>query len=139
MLAPASRFSKTVATGIRVPRKTHAPLTFPDPSYGQMALREAVKQHLIQGPRIVTAGNFISLTGGHGDGVALAPEWALPRPPNIADTVEEVATAVRRDTHAASHKFAKSSEVEAALIRGVSQAVGPLSDGTRARDLLRDR
>jgi hypothetical protein len=28
-LAPASRFSKTVATGIRVPRKTHAPLTFP--------------------------------------------------------------------------------------------------------------
>src|SRR5436190_21975218 len=29
MLAPASRFSKTVATGIRVPRKTQAPLTFP--------------------------------------------------------------------------------------------------------------
>src|SRR5271167_4082847 len=29
MLAPASMFSKTVATGIRVPRKTHAPLTFP--------------------------------------------------------------------------------------------------------------
>jgi hypothetical protein len=28
MLAPASRFSKIVATGIRVPRKTHAPLTF---------------------------------------------------------------------------------------------------------------
>src|SRR5258708_1518330 len=28
-LAPASRFSKTVATGMRVPRKTQAPLTFP--------------------------------------------------------------------------------------------------------------
>jgi hypothetical protein len=26
---PASRFSNTVCTGIRVPRKTHAPLTFP--------------------------------------------------------------------------------------------------------------
>src|ERR1700676_5169865 len=26
MLEPASRFSKTVATGIRVPRNTHAPL-----------------------------------------------------------------------------------------------------------------
>jgi hypothetical protein len=29
MLAPASRFSKTVATGMRVPLKTQAPLTFP--------------------------------------------------------------------------------------------------------------
>src|ERR1700690_4184734 len=29
MLAPASRFSKTVATGIRVPRKAQAPLTLP--------------------------------------------------------------------------------------------------------------
>src|SRR5713226_5522159 len=29
MLAPASRFSKTVATGMRVPLKTHAPLTLP--------------------------------------------------------------------------------------------------------------
>src|SRR5262249_51831416 len=29
MLAPASRFSKTVATGSRVPRNTHAPLTLP--------------------------------------------------------------------------------------------------------------
>src|SRR5713101_3348597 len=29
MLMPSSRFSKMVATGSRVPRKTHAPLTFP--------------------------------------------------------------------------------------------------------------
>lgn len=29
ILAPASRFSKTVATGMRVPGKTQAPLTFP--------------------------------------------------------------------------------------------------------------
>src|SRR5436305_12876840 len=29
MVIPSSRFSKTVATGRRVPRKTHAPLTFP--------------------------------------------------------------------------------------------------------------
>jgi hypothetical protein len=28
ILAPVSRFSNTVATGIRVPRKTQAPLTF---------------------------------------------------------------------------------------------------------------
>src|SRR5713226_6916674 len=29
MLAPASRFWKTMATGMRVPLSTHAPLTFP--------------------------------------------------------------------------------------------------------------
>src|SRR5690348_604605 len=29
MVAPDSRFSKTVATGMRVPRNTHAPLTLP--------------------------------------------------------------------------------------------------------------
>src|SRR2546427_9206570 len=29
MVRPSSRFSKTAETGMRVPRKTHAPLTFP--------------------------------------------------------------------------------------------------------------
>jgi imidazolonepropionase-like amidohydrolase len=68
-----------------------------DLSYGQIALRNAIKQGLIQGPRILTAGMFISLTGGHGDASSLAPEWELPRQPNIADTVADVDSAVRRD------------------------------------------
>jgi imidazolonepropionase-like amidohydrolase len=68
-----------------------------DPSYGQIALRNAIKQGLIQGPRILTAGMFISLTGGHGDVSSLAPEWELPRQPNIADSVADVDSAVRRD------------------------------------------
>src|SRR5215813_10089249 len=29
MLRPSSKFSKTAATGMRVPRNTHEPLTFP--------------------------------------------------------------------------------------------------------------
>src|SRR5437899_11818443 len=29
MVSPSSRFSNTAETGMRVPRKTHAPLTFP--------------------------------------------------------------------------------------------------------------
>jgi len=68
-----------------------------DPSYGQIALRNAIKQGLIQGPRILSAGMFISLTGGHGDVSSLAPEWELPRQPNIADSVDDVDSAVRRD------------------------------------------
>jgi imidazolonepropionase-like amidohydrolase len=68
-----------------------------DLSYGQLALRDAIKRGLIRGPRIVSAGNFISVTGGHGDADVLAPDQALPRRPNIADTVDEVSEAVRHD------------------------------------------
>ena len=68
-----------------------------DLAYGQLALRDAIKQGLIRGPRIVSAGNFVSLTGGHGDADVLAPDQALPRRPNIANTVDEVSDAVRRD------------------------------------------
>jgi imidazolonepropionase-like amidohydrolase len=68
-----------------------------DTGYGQLALRNSVERGLIKGPRMVSAGNFVSLTGGHGDADVLAPDKALARRPNIADTVDEVAVAVRRD------------------------------------------
>jgi imidazolonepropionase-like amidohydrolase len=68
-----------------------------DLAYGQFALRDAIKQGLIRGPRIVSAGNFISVTGGHGDYDVLSPDQAMPRRPNIADTVDEVSDAVRHD------------------------------------------
>jgi len=68
-----------------------------DLAYGQLALRDAIKQGLIRGPRIVSAGNFISVTGGHCDSDPLAPDKALPRRPNLADTVDEVSNAVRHD------------------------------------------
>jgi imidazolonepropionase-like amidohydrolase len=65
--------------------------------YGQLALRNAIKQGLLRGPRMVSAGNFVSVTGGHGDADVLAPDYAMPRRPNIADTVDQVSEAVRRD------------------------------------------
>jgi imidazolonepropionase-like amidohydrolase len=68
-----------------------------DQAYGQLALRDAIKEGLIRGPRIVSAGNFISVTGGHGDADVLSPDQALPRRPNLADTVDEASEAVRRD------------------------------------------
>jgi len=68
-----------------------------DLAYGQLALRNSINQGLVQGPRVVSAGNFISLTGGHGDADPLAPDQALPRRPNLADNVEEIGDAVRRD------------------------------------------
>ena len=69
----------------------------PDQGYGQLALRDSIKEGLIIGPRMVSAGSFISVNGGHGDMDFFAPDQAMPRRPNIADTVDQVAVAVRRD------------------------------------------
>ncbi len=68
-----------------------------DAQYGQFALRDSIAKGLIQGPRIVSAGGCVSVTGGHGDADFLAPNWALPRQPNLADSPDEIATIVRRD------------------------------------------
>ena len=68
-----------------------------DVGYGQLALKNSVEKGLIRGPRLLTAGGCISLTGGHGDSDVLAPDKSLPRGPNIADTVDQINVAVRRD------------------------------------------
>jgi imidazolonepropionase-like amidohydrolase len=68
-----------------------------DLAYGQFALRDSINQGLVRGPRMVSAGNFISVTGGHGDADPLAPDQALPRRPNLADNTDEISVAVRHD------------------------------------------
>ena len=68
-----------------------------DAFYGQFALRDSIKTGLVQGPRLLCAGSLVSITGGHGDGDSLSPEFALSRRPNIADTVNEMSVVVRRD------------------------------------------
>jgi len=68
-----------------------------DLGYGQLALRDSIEKGLIRGPRMVSAGNFVSVNGGHGDADVLASDQELPRRPNIADSVDAVSVAVRRD------------------------------------------
>jgi len=68
-----------------------------DLAYGQLALRDSIRMGLIKGPRMVSAGNFISVTGGHGDADVLAPDQALARRPNLADSVGDVSAAVRHE------------------------------------------
>jgi len=68
-----------------------------DPAYAQFALRDSIQKGLIRGPRMVSAGGCLSLTGGHGDDDVLAPDAGLLRRPNIADTPDEISSAVRRD------------------------------------------
>ena len=69
-----------------------------DLGYGQLALRDAINDGWIDGPRMQSSGNFVSLNGGHGDSEDfIAPDQELPRRPNIADTVDDVARAVLCD------------------------------------------
>jgi imidazolonepropionase-like amidohydrolase len=68
-----------------------------DPAYSQLALRLGVERGFFAGPRVVSAGGFMSLTGGHGEGNVLAPDQPMPQGPNIADTLDDLARAVRRD------------------------------------------
>jgi imidazolonepropionase-like amidohydrolase len=68
-----------------------------DLAYGQLALRNSIRMSLNEGPRMVSAGNFISVTGGHGDADVLAPDQALVRRPNLADSVDDISAAVRHD------------------------------------------
>jgi imidazolonepropionase-like amidohydrolase len=69
----------------------------PYSSYPQFALREGVAKGLITGPRIVSAGSFVSVTGGHGDSDMLSPDKPSLDQPNIADTVDDINRVVRRD------------------------------------------
>ncbi len=68
-----------------------------DPSYAQFALRDSINNGLIRGPRMVSAGSCVSLTGGHGDDDVLAPDAGLAPRPNIADSVDDISHVVRRD------------------------------------------
>lgn len=66
-------------------------------AYGQLALRDSIRLGLIRGPRMVSSGNCISVTGGHGDDDVLAPDQSIARRPNLADSVDQISMAVRRD------------------------------------------
>ncbi len=68
-----------------------------DPAYDTVAIRNAIARGMIAGPRVITAGVPISVTGGHNDLNALAPDVPMVKLPNIADTVDEMRAAVRHD------------------------------------------
>lgn len=64
-----------------------------------IALRNAINKGLITGPRILTSGNILSITGGHGDNTTGARHDLFDPPPGaeegIADGPDECQKAVR--------------------------------------------
>ena len=67
-----------------------------DVNYANFSVRDAVNRGWFPGPRIVAAGRFLSITGGHGDNNSVPPEHETQRE-NIVNGVEEMRKAVRRD------------------------------------------
>jgi imidazolonepropionase-like amidohydrolase len=67
-----------------------------DVNYANFSVRDAVNRGWFSGPRIVAAGRFLSITGGHGDDNSVPPERETQRE-NIVNGVEEMRKAVRRD------------------------------------------
>jgi len=66
------------------------------PSYANASLRDAIDRGWFPGPRMVVAGRFLSITGGHGDNNNVAPERETEGE-NIVNGMEEMRKAVRRD------------------------------------------
>jgi len=64
--------------------------------FGDVALRRTIEQGVVPGPRIVTAGNAIGITGGHCDDNGFAPGVVTSDPLHgVADGPEEAIKAVR--------------------------------------------
>jgi imidazolonepropionase-like amidohydrolase len=65
--------------------------------YPQFALRDSIASGIVDGPRMLCAGMLISMSGGHSDDDTTAVDFGMPKRANIADTVDELRVAVRRD------------------------------------------
>ncbi len=66
------------------------------PNYANVSVRDAVNRGWFPGPRIVVAGRYLSITGGHGDNNNVAPERETEGD-NIVNGVDDMRKAVRRD------------------------------------------
>lgn len=65
-------------------------------SYASVALRDSIAKGLVPGPRMWVATRSIGITGGHGDINGWSPNLLLPGTAEIADGIEEVRKAVRK-------------------------------------------
>jgi imidazolonepropionase-like amidohydrolase len=63
--------------------------------YVDVALRNAIDQGAVPGPRLMVSGNYVSSTGGAGDARQFSIYVDVPIVRNLADGAEEVTKAVR--------------------------------------------
>ncbi|NUO81266.1 amidohydrolase family protein [candidate division KSB1 bacterium] len=63
--------------------------------YADVGIRDAINQGIIMGPRLQVATRAIVITGGYGP-AGFDPRWEVPQGAEVADGVEGVRKAVRR-------------------------------------------
>jgi imidazolonepropionase-like amidohydrolase len=95
--------------------------------YVDVALRDAISQGAVPGPRLAVAGNYVSSTGGAGDARQFSIYVDVPIVRNLADGPEEVTKAVRTNFKNGAD-FIKILVTGAVLSKGISPGAQQYSD-----------
>lgn len=95
--------------------------------YVDVALRNAIDQGAVPGPRLLVAGNYVSSTGGAGDARQFSIYVDVPVVKNLADGPEEVTKAVRTNFKNGAD-FIKILATGAILSKGISPGAQQYSD-----------
>jgi imidazolonepropionase-like amidohydrolase len=95
--------------------------------YVDVALRNAIEQGAVPGPRLFVSGNYISSTGGAGDARQFSIYLDVPIVRNLADGPEEITKAVRTNFKNGAD-FVKILVTGAILSKGISPGRQQYSD-----------
>ncbi len=95
--------------------------------YVDVALRNAIEQGAVPGPRLLVAGNYVSSTGGAGDARQFSIYVDVPIVKNLADGPEEITKAVRTNFKNGAD-FIKILATGAVLSKGISPGSQQYSD-----------
>lgn len=95
--------------------------------YVDVALRNAIDEGAIPGPRLFVAGNYVSSTGGAGDARQFSIYVDVPVVRNLADGPDEVVKAVRTNFKQGAD-FIKILATGAVLSKGIAPGAQQYSD-----------
>ncbi len=95
--------------------------------YVDVALRAAIDQGAVPGPRLLVAGNYVSATGGAGDARQFSIYLDVPIVRNLADSADEIVKAVRANFKYGAD-FIKILATGAVLSKGLQPAAQQYSD-----------
>ena len=95
--------------------------------YTDVALRNAIDDGAVPGPRLMVAGNYVSSTGGAGDARQFSIYVDVPTVRNLADGPDEVVKAVRTNFKNGAD-FIKILATGAVLSKGIEPGAQQYSD-----------
>jgi len=99
----------------------------PNWPYVDVALRNAIEEGVVVGPRLIVAGNYVSSTGGAGDARQFSIYVDVPLVRNLADGPDEITKTVRTNfKHGAD--FVKILATGAVLSQGIPPGAQQYSD-----------